>query len=137
MSTPSEQAGAGAGGRSLAEWVSFGVAAAILAAVAGLVVLLWVRSPSTPPKITVTQSGAVRTVGDAFYVPFRVMNSGGLTADSVLVVAELLRDGEAIESSEQEFTFLSGGEVEEGAFVFAHDPRSGELRLRAGAYRLP
>lgn len=125
------------GGRPVAEWVSFGFAAVILIFVAGLVFYLWWSFPSTPPVVTVVQTGVVRRVGTQFYVPFTITNSGGLTAESVTVRAELNAGGEVVVESEQEFTFLSGGETEQGEFVFEHDPRAGELRLYIGGYRLP
>lgn len=126
-----------AAGRSLAESVSFGVAATILAVVAGLVLYLWWSVPGTDPVLTVVRAGEVREAGGQFYVPFTVTNSGGLTAEAVVVQAELVVGGETVEEGAQEFSFLAGGEVEEGAFIFTEDPRAGELRLRAGAYSLP
>lgn len=136
-----QAAGAGEGRgqarRPLAEWVSFGVAAAILAAVAGLVVYLWWSAPGAEPVLAVEQTGAVREAGGQFYVPFAVSNRGGATAESVVVQAELEVGGEAVEEGAQEFSFLAGGETEEGGFVFTRDPREGELRLRVGSYSLP
>lgn len=142
MSAGAEAAGASgadeaAEGRSLAEWVSFGVAAAILGVVAGLVAYLWWSAPGTDPVLAVAQTGAVRQAGGQYYVPFEVTNSGGLTAEAVVVRGELLVGGKAVEELEVEFSFLSGGEVEQGAFIFTRDPRAGELRLRAGSYSLP
>ncbi|HMQ30911.1 MAG TPA: TIGR02588 family protein [Chloroflexaceae bacterium] len=126
-----------AGGRPLAEWVSFGVAAALLAVVVGLVGYLWWRVPPTPPVLTISQSGPIRREGAQHYVPFTVANGGGATADAVVVRAELRVGGEVVEEGEQEFSFLSGGEREEGAFVFTRDPGAGALELRVVGYRLP
>ncbi len=142
MSAQTEQDGArGAeqddGSRPLAEWVSFGVATAILLAVAGLVIYLWVAVPATPPVVSVTRAGPVRREGGQFYIPVRVTNSGGLTADAVVVRGELVVDGETVEEGDLQFDFLSAGEAEEGAFIFAHDPAEGQLELRVGSYRLP
>lgn len=142
MSAGMERGGAqGAAGdkaaRPLAEWVSFGVAAAALLAVAGLLVYLWVAEPATPPAVSVAQAGPARSEGGQFYIPVEVANSGGGTADAVLVRAELRVDGETVEEGELEFDFLSGGETEEGAFVFTRDPSEGELVLRVAGYRLP
>lgn len=142
MSARTERGGArGAerdgGSRPLAEWVSFGVAAVVLLAVAGLVVYLWVAVPPTPPVVTVAPDGPVRPEAGQFYIPVKVANSGGLTADAVVVRAELRVGGETVEEGELEFDFLSGGESEEGAFVFSRDPAEGELVLRVASYRMP
>jgi uncharacterized protein (TIGR02588 family) len=124
-------------GRSLAEWVSFGVAAAILALVAGLVIYDWLTTPRQEPRVSVRQEGAIRSADGLFYVPFTVENSAGNTVEALRVHAELEVDGSVVESGEQEFDFLSGGEQGQGAFVFTRDPEQGELRLRITGYRLP
>lgn len=125
------------GSRPLAEWFSFGVAAAVLFAVAGLVVYLWVAVPATPPAVSVTRAGPVRREGGQFYIPIMVTNNGGLTADAVVVSAELTVGDETVEEGELVFDFLSGGEAEEGAFIFAHDPAEGQIELGVRGYRLP
>lgn len=124
-------------GRSLAEWVSAGIAAAILLAVAGLVLFVWFTPPAGPPVIIVTQTGDIREVEGQFYVPFEVKNVGDSTADAVQVLAELRVNGEVVEQGEQQFDFLSGSETEKGAFVFTQDPREGELQLSVGSYKVP
>jgi uncharacterized protein (TIGR02588 family) len=124
-------------GRSLAEWISFGIATAFLLAVAGLVFFVWFTAPAGPPVITVIQVGDIREVGAQFYVPFEVNNAGGDTAEAVQVLATLRVNGEVVEQSEQQFDFLSGGETEQGTFVFTHDPREGDLELSIGSYKIP
>ncbi len=137
-----QQGGHGGGGqheqsRSTAEWVSFGIAAAILLAVAGLVVYYWLAVEQGPPVLTIAPAGDVREVGGQFYVPFAVANAGGNTAAGVRVVAELRAGGAVVERSEQLFSYLAGGERQEGTFVFHHDPGAGELTLSIDSYRRP
>jgi len=72
-----------------------------------------------------------------FYVPFAVTNTGGGTAASVQVIAELRFQGKVEATGEQQFDFLSNGETEKGAFVFNRNPRDGELILRVTSYKLP
>lgn len=124
------------GARSPAEWVTFLVASAMLLAVVGLVVYDWLGTPDTPPELHVTQ-GDIRTAGAHFYVPFTVENTGGDTAHTVQIIAELTVDGDIVEDGEQQIEFLSGGETAHGAFVFTEDPQSGELMLRAASYTAP
>lgn len=123
--------------RSSAEWTSFGVALFILAAVIGLVVYEWLTQEKQPPVLSVSPSSEVREAPGQYYVPFSVENTGGKTAESVQVIAELSINGEVEESGEQQIDFLASGETEEGAFVFSRDPRQGELTVRVASYKLP
>jgi uncharacterized protein (TIGR02588 family) len=124
-------------GRSLAEWVSFGIASFILVASAGLVVHQWLTKEDSPPILSVTRTEAIRKAQGHFYVPFAVTNTGGGTAASVQVIAELRFQGKVEATGEQQFDFLSNGETEKGAFVFNRNPRDGELILRVTSYKLP
>lgn len=123
--------------RSLAEWVSFAIAATIIASVIGLVGYIWATGDTQPPVLDAEITPEVREAGGQFYIPFSVTNSGGGTADSVQVIAELRVNGEVVETGEQQFDFLSGGEKAEGAFVFRRNPAQGDLSLRVASYRLP
>ncbi|HEX6288843.1 MAG TPA: TIGR02588 family protein [Herpetosiphonaceae bacterium] len=122
--------------RSPAEMVTFGVAVAILLMIAGLVIYDWVATPSTPPAISLTQSDTIREIDGQFYVPFTIENTGGSTAESVQVSAEL-KIGDEVEEGEQQIDFLAAGETQEGAFVFSRDPAEGELTMRVASYKMP
>ncbi|MEH2071224.1 MAG: TIGR02588 family protein [Nostoc sp.] len=123
--------------RSLAEWVTFSIASFILAIVVSLVGYTWLNEKNQPPIISVTKKETIREINGQFYVPFKVVNTGGDTAESVQIMAELLIDGKVAESGEQQIDFLSSGESEEGAFVFNQNPRQGKLNLRIASYKLP
>ena len=125
------------GGRTLAEWVSFGIATTILLTVIGIIIYDWVATPLSAPVLNVQLSSNIQQINGQFQVPFEVTNTGGQTAESVQVLAELLRDGEVVEDGEQQIDFLSAGESEEGAFVFTTDPGTSELVLRIASYKLP
>ncbi|NJR65906.1 MAG: TIGR02588 family protein [Leptolyngbyaceae cyanobacterium CRU_2_3] len=122
--------------RISAEQVTLAIATLIVAAIVGLVLLSWMMQDQSPPAFLV-RSTAVREVQGQFYVPFTVTNTGGETATAVQVLAELKHNGETEELAEQQIDFLSSGEVEEGAFIFSQNPRTGELILRVASYSLP
>lgn len=123
--------------RSPAEWTTFGIALSILAVVVGLVIHNWLTMKRQPPVLTIKhESKTVQAVQGQFYVPFTVTNTGGETAESVQVIAELQLNG-LEESGEQQIDFLAGDETAQGAFVFSRDPRQGELILRVASYKLP
>ncbi|MDZ8228217.1 TIGR02588 family protein [Nostoc sp. ChiVER01] len=123
--------------RSIAEWVTFSVASLILVIIVSLVGYTWLNEKDQPPILSVSKKQTIREINGQFYVPFEVVNSGGDTAESVQVMAELLINGKVTETGEQQIDFLSSGESEEGAFIFSQNPLQGQLNLRVGSYKLP
>jgi uncharacterized protein (TIGR02588 family) len=123
--------------RSPAEWTTFSIALLILATIAGLIIYKWVTHQNQPPVIAVAPNPEIREVPGQYYVPFSITNTGGETAESVQVIAELSINGQVEESGEQQIDFLASGEKEEGAFVFSRDPREGKLNIRVASYKLP
>jgi len=123
--------------RSIAEWVTFSIASLILTFIVSLVSYTWINEKNQPPILSLTKKETIREIDGQFYVPFEVVNTGGDTAESVQIMAELLINGKVAESGEQQIDFLSSGEREEGAFVFSQNPRQGQLNLRVSSYKLP
>lgn len=123
--------------RSLAEWVSFGIASFILAAIAGLVIYEWLVQDNRPPVISVRHTGNTRQVQDQFYIPFAVTNTGGQAADAVQAVAQLRVSGVVEVTGDQQISYLSKGETKKGAFVFNRNPNQGKLILRVTSYQQP
>ncbi|MEH2441592.1 TIGR02588 family protein [Nostoc sp. 'Peltigera membranacea cyanobiont' 213] len=123
--------------RSIAEWVTFGISSLILAIIVSLVGYTWLNEKNQPPILSVTKKEIIREINGQFYVSFEVVNSGGDTAESVQIMAELVINGKVTETGEQQIDFLSSGESEEGAFIFSKNPRQGELNMRVGSYKLP
>jgi len=123
--------------RSLAEWVTFSAATLILTGIIGLVCYTWVNDKHEPPILSVTKKQKIREVNGQFYVPFEIINTGGETAESVQILAELKINNQVAETGEQQIDFLSTSEKEEGAFVFHTDPSKGQLTLRVASYKSP
>jgi len=123
--------------RSPAEWTTFSIALLILTAIVGLVIYKWLTQKNQPPVLSISSSSEVREAPGQYYVPFSVTNTGGETAESVQVIAELRINGDVEESGEQLIDFLASGEKEEGAFVFSRNPRQGELVVRVASYKRP
>lgn len=123
--------------RSPAEWITFSIASVILAAIAGLVLYLWRTEDQNPPVLALEKPTEIREAQGQFYVPFKVSNIGGETAESVQIVAELRINEQTVELGDQQIDFLSKGETGEGAFIFRRDPRKGDLQIRVTGYKLP
>jgi uncharacterized protein (TIGR02588 family) len=122
--------------RTLAEWVTFGIASLILAVIVSLVGYLWLNEKRQPPILGVSNK-TIREADGQFYVPFEVVNTGGETAESVQIMAQLQINGEVEETGDIQIDFLSSGEKEQGAFIFKRDPRQGQLIIRVTGYKLP
>ncbi len=122
---------------NLAEWVTFAIASSILATIIGLVIYSWLTKKQEPPIISVTRNTPILEEKGQFYVPFAVVNTGGETAESVQIIAELRVKGEVVESGDLQIDFLSSGETEAGAFIFSRNPSQGELIVRSSSYKLP
>jgi len=123
--------------RTPAEWITFAIACFILFTLIGLVLYNWLTKKHEPPIISVTRNTPIRETQGQFYVPFAVTNTGGETAESVQIIAELRVNGEVLESGDQQIDFLSSGETQEGAFIFSRNPSQGQLILRSSSYKLP
>jgi uncharacterized protein (TIGR02588 family) len=124
-------------GRSLAEWITFSIASAIVAVVIGLIIYIWLVKKTDPPILSITREESIRKASGQFYVPFTLKNQGGKTAESVHIIAKLELGNSIEESGEQEVDFLSSGEKQDGAFIFSQDPRKGKLTIRVVSYKLP
>ena len=122
--------------RSTAEKISFVLASVILIAVLGAVGYLWWSDRNQdPPAIEI--SSHIEPRQGKYYVPFTVVNTGGQTATTVQVFAELRINGELVEWGDQSVDFLSRQEEAEGAFIFVRDPNAGELTVRVAGYSMP
>lgn len=121
--------------RNRVEWVTFGVAAAIVAVIAMLMVVQSFGS-FDPPAPVAEQSGPVRATAGHWYVPVDVTNDGDETAAEVQVVAELTIDG-VTTTGDQVVDFLGGGEVAHLTFGFDADPANGELVIRVTGFAEP
>ena len=123
--------------RTPAEWATFAIACFILSILIGLVIYNWLTKKHEPPIISVTRNTPIRETQGQFYVPFTVTNTGGETAESVQIIAELRVNGEVLEFGDQQIDFLSSGETQEGAFIFSRNPSQGQLIVRTSSYKLP
>jgi uncharacterized protein (TIGR02588 family) len=124
-------------GRSFVEWLTFSIAAAILCAVTGLVMYVWLGKQNQPPILSIAYEKTIRESDGQFYVPFVLENKGGETVESVHIVAKLKTNNGIEESGEQEIDFLSSGEVQNGSFIFSKNPSKGQMTIRVTGYKLP
>lgn len=123
--------------RTFAERVSLGLSLFIVGVVVSLVAYAWATGDNNPPVLSITSESNIRHIGQQYYVPFTVTNTGGSTAESVEIVAQLSTWEQKIETGKQQIDFLSRQEKRSGEFVFSHNPQQGELTIRVASYQLP
>jgi uncharacterized protein (TIGR02588 family) len=123
--------------RTLAEWVTFGLAASVLTGLLGLLGYSWLTHKDSPPLITITQEQKLRQADGSYIIPFTVTNKGGQTAEAIKITSEFRRNGELKSTGELEMNFLSYNEQQEGAFIVPEDPATGELQIKVTGYKLP
>lgn len=112
-------------GRSLAEWVSLAISAAIVLGIAGLLTYFQLAGSDLPVMIEVQpQMDQIYQGPDAYYVPIEIKNTGDHTGEDVRVKVSL-RDarGQAVETSEISVQFLAGGATSKAVVAFSLDPR--------------
>lgn len=130
--------GSGRGGRSLAEWVTFGISASIVLALVALVTYFHLTTPATPAAIEVeTRLDETYQSGSRYYLPITVRNTGGSTGEDVRVRATLTDGGARSESSEVLIPFLAGGGSNRAVVAFGGDPRQGQISAVVVSYLEP
>jgi uncharacterized protein (TIGR02588 family) len=126
----------GAPTTSTAEWIVAISSAALVLGVLGFLIYDGVRSPGTPPNVTI-EIDSIQSAGPGYLVLFRARNGGNSTAAGVVVVGELEADSGRVESSETTIDYVPAQGEQGGGLYFARDPRRLRLRLRAQGYRDP
>ena len=121
---------------SVAEWIVAVVSTAMVLAVLGFLIYDGLRSPRTPPVVTI-EVDSIQNAGPGFVVLFRARNSGRSTAAEVVVQGELEADSGRVETSETVLDYVPAEGEQGGGLYFRHDPRRSRLRLRAQGYREP
>lgn len=121
--------------RTLAEKVSFSISLFLISIIVALICYTWITGDTNPPIISVS-TAEIKQVNQQYYVPFTVINSGGKTANTVEVVAQLVTPEET-QTGRQEIDFLSRQETQKGEFVFNRNPKAGKLTVRIASYQEP
>lgn len=121
--------------RSRAEWTTFAIALAILAAVVTLIAVQVVSSDG-PPSPTAEVVGTPRESDGRFFVSVAVTNRGDKTAQNVQVVAEL-RIADVDSTSDQSIDFLAGHQVVNLVFIFDQNPAEGDISISVAGFTVP
>ncbi|MDP9369045.1 MAG: TIGR02588 family protein [Chloroflexota bacterium] len=124
--------------RSVAEWITFAISAALILGVVGLASYLYVSGGNSPPIIeTETLVDELRRANDEYYLPIAVTNVGDETAEQVQIQVRLAPGAGQPETSEFMIQFLAGGETVQGTAVFSADPLAGDLAVDVVGFQRP
>ena len=126
----------GAPATSVSEWIVAIASAALVLALLGFLVYEGVRSPKTPPEVSI-EVDAIQKAGAGYLVLFRARNSGRTTAAEVLVEGELETNSGKVEKSETIIDYVPARGEQSGGLYFRGDPQHSRLRLRAHGFRDP
>jgi uncharacterized protein (TIGR02588 family) len=126
----------GAPTTSVSEWIVAISSAALVLALLGFLVYEGVRSPRTPPDVTIVVD-SIQKVGPGYLVLFRARNGGRTTAAEVLVQGELEEDSGQVERSETTIDYVPARGEQRGGLYFRGDPQLSRFRIRAHGYRDP
>jgi uncharacterized protein (TIGR02588 family) len=118
------------------EWATGLVSALMVLALIGWVTFDAVTKEQAPPDFTI-EAQTAELISGGYRVRFEVTNSATTTAAGVTVRGEI-RDGDSVvEDAEVVFDYVAAESKASGALIFARDPGSQQLQLRAVGYTDP
>lgn len=124
--------------RTGAERVTLVISILILVAIVSLAFWANYKVSEDPPLVSAEPHlDQVRTTPHGFYVPITITNTGGRTAQDVVITGELVTGEGEPETGDVTISFLAGGESEHAELIFSTNPADGELTVRATSYLEP
>jgi uncharacterized protein (TIGR02588 family) len=121
---------------SIPEWIVASVGLIlVVSAVSFLLYQAVTQNPSSPDVRVQVES--VVPLRSGYLVKIKIINYGDTTAEGLIVEGELSKDEKQIELSHTEIDYAPAHAEKRGGLFFSHDPRQGELRVRALGYEEP
>jgi uncharacterized protein (TIGR02588 family) len=118
------------------EWAIACVGLMLVVTSVGFLLYKAIWKEASPPQITVRVISIV-PVQNGYLVQFETMNSGGSTAEGVVIGGELRRGAERVESSQTTVDYLPSNSKKAGGLFFTQDPRQFDFHARALGYEDP
>lgn len=122
--------------RTIAEWVSLGIALLLLAGVFGAVIRLWVTSSNQPLRFNVAVGEAYYVDGQ-YYIPFSVTNDSRKTAAQVAVEGRLIDEDKEETVATTTFNFIAARSKTEGVLIFNNVEDPTETKVRVTSFQQP
>lgn len=118
------------------EWAVFAAGVALIALSIGYLAYDALAGDNSPAEVQI-EASAPESRNGGFSIPLRISNSGGGTAEEVLVRAELHSGGEVVEQVELHLPYLPRKSVRQAVVVLRTDPALGKFEVRVVSYQKP
>lgn len=110
--------------------------AALVAGTIGFMIYKAAWGEQSPPDIVITVD-SIQPVSNGYLVNFKTINNGGMTAQSLIIEAELSSNNESVETVEVTIDYLPSYSERKGGVFFTNNPRDFELKVRPRSYQRP
>ena len=119
------------------EWITFSIGLVAVIAILSLLTYLHFSSGNGDPRIAVNpQVNQITQYQGKYYLPVQVKNTGGKTAQNVIVQVQLTPQQGSPESLTFQIHFLTQQETTETTLIFNQDPSKGQINI-ISSYQLP
>ena len=118
------------------EWIVAGVGLVLVAGVVGFLIYEAFTGKRLPPDVKLSVDSVVE-IRNGFLVRITAVNEGGMTAEGVIVEAELRSGTEPVERSRTTIDYLPPRSEKRAGLFFTRDPRQLDLQVRSLGYEEP
>ena len=118
------------------EWIVAAVGFVLVAGVIGWLLYEALSGNRLPPDVKLSVVSVVQT-GNGYLVRITAVNEGGMTAEGVIVEAEIRSGTEPVERSRTTIDYLPPRSEKRAGLFFTRDPRQFELQVRSLGYEEP
>lgn len=118
------------------EWIVAGVGLVLVASVIGFLIYEAFTGKRLPPDVKLSVDSVVE-IRNGFLVRITAVNEGGMTAEGVIVEAELRSGTEPVERSRTTIDYLPPRSEKRAGLFFTQDPRQLDLQVRSLGYEEP
>lgn len=118
------------------EWIVAGVGLVLVAGVIGFLIYEAFTGKRLPPDVKLSVDSVVE-IRSGFLVRITAVNEGGMTAEGVIVEAELRSGTEPVERSRTTIDYLPPRSEKRAGLFFTRDPRQLDLQVRSLGYEEP
>lgn len=120
----------------ISEWVVASMGLILVTSAVGFLLYQAVTQNLSSPDVRV-QIESVVPLRSGYLVKIKIINYGDTTAEGLVIEGELREDEKRIELSHTEIDYAPAHAEKQAGLFFSHDPRQGELRVRALGYEEP
>ena len=118
------------------EWIVAGVGLVLVASVIGFLIYEAFTGKRLPPDVKLSVDSVVE-IRNGVLVRITAVNEGGMTAEGVIVEAELRSGTEPVERSRTTIDYLPPRSEKRAGLFFTRDPRQLDLQVRSLGYEEP